>query len=102
MSNNEEQIGFDFGEARLEDVDDAQIERSFSGFCKMHPEVWRVFRKEALRAVDEDRAPLRPHDIMAIVRQKTAIPVDYRYIPLYAEMFTSNHQELEWIFEATT
>lgn len=98
MSNKEEQIGFDFGEAQLEGVTEERLEDAFRGFHKVHPEVWRRFNLETLKAVEEGRVPLRPHDIMAIVRRKTSIPVDYRYIPLYASMFTSNHQELEWIF----
>lgn len=100
MPNKEEQIGFDFGEPRLEDMTEAQLERSFVEFCKMHPDVWRRFRLEAFKAVDEERAPIRPHDIMAIVRRKTSIPVDHRYTTLYAAMFTSNHQELEWIWKS--
>jgi hypothetical protein len=98
MTNKEEQIGFDFGEAQLEGVTEDRLDDAFREFHKMHPEVWRRFSAEALKAAEDGRAPLRPHDIMAIVRRQTAIPVDYRYIQLYAEMFTSNHQELDWFF----
>jgi hypothetical protein len=99
MTSKDEQIGFDFGEAQLEGVPEERLEDAFRGFHKMHPEVWRRFNLEALKAAEDGRAPLRPHDVMAIVRRQSAIPVDYRFIPLYAELFTSNHQELQWIWK---
>jgi hypothetical protein len=99
MPHKEKQMGFDFGEAQLEGVDKECLEDAFHGFHKMHPEVWRRFRLEALEAAESGLVPIRPHDIMATVRRKSAIYVDYRFIPLYAEMFVSNHQELEWVWK---
>lgn len=99
MSQKEEQIGFDFGEKDLSIADNETIEKAFQGFHSKHPHVWRFFRQTTLEAVDADLAPIRPHTIMAIVRRKTLIPVDFRLIPLYANLFTSNHQELAWVFK---
>jgi len=98
MTKNE-QMGFDFGEAKLEGVDDTRLNEAFLGFFKMHPEVWKFFSIATLIAIDEGAVPIRPHRIMSIVRSKTAIPVDYRFIPLYADLFTSAHQELSWVFK---
>jgi len=99
MSPKDEQIGFDFGEKDLTIADEETVGKTFQGFHAKHPEVWRLFRMFTLAAVEHGDVPLRPHAIMAAVRRKTSIPVDHKLIPLYAELFTTNHQELSWVFK---
>ena len=95
----DEQMGFDFGEQDLEVADEKQLAKAFHGFHTKHPMVWRLFRIETLRAVEERRVPIRAHAVMGIVRRKSAIPVDFKLIPLYRDLFTSIHQELAWVFK---
>jgi hypothetical protein len=96
---DKEQMGFDFGEQDLGVADDEQLQRAFQGFHEKHPEVWNTFRRETLSAADAGEWPFHAHTIMLIVRRKTSIPVDSKLIPLYRDLFTSNHQELAHVFK---
>ena len=97
--DTQEQFGFDFGEQDLGIADEAQLHEAFQRFHEKHPAVWNEFRRETLAAADAGEWPFHAHTIMTVVRRKTHIPVDPKLIPLYRELFITNHQELSHVFK---
>jgi len=89
--NDPRQLGMDFS-ARPED--------DFSLFHKKNPHIWREFRHLVLDKVNSGQKKIAAKEILKVITSGTALREDL--VKQYQELFISNHQELEHVFESPT